>query len=298
MDLDAGEEVCGECGLVISNEIVDRGPEWRAFTFAEKNSRSRTGIGSSPTLYGNGLSTVFRGDRDASGHHLNIEVLSRMDRLRRYDNRSKFDETWRKNLSFAMAELDRMCVVLAIPKNIKEQSAHIYREALKADLIRGRSIDAFVAASIYAACRQAEIPRPIKKISEVSTRDHGEITRSYRILLQKLKYKMPLDTPIKFIPNIASKLNLGREAEQKAMELLKKAQARRGISGKEPHGLAAAALYMACLSLDYRKTQKEVADAAGTTEVTLRNRMRGLESVLRVEPKLDALPMPIVMVGH
>jgi len=164
-DTENGERVCSTCGLVIEETPIDMGPEWRAFTVAEKNTRSRTGLGSSLTLYDKGLSTVFKGDRDASGRKLNNEARLKMDRLRRYDNRSKFDETWRRNLSIAMAELDRMSVILHIPSNIKEQAALIYRKALKADLIRGRSIDAFVAASIYAACRAAEVPRPIKKVS-------------------------------------------------------------------------------------------------------------------------------------
>jgi len=269
------------------------GPEWRAFTVAEKNTRSRTGLGSSLTLYDKGLSTVFKGDRDASGRKLNNEARLKMDRLRRYDNRSKFDETWRRNLSIAMAELDRMSVTLHIPSNIKEQAALIYRKALKADLIRGRSIDAFVAASIYAACRAAEVPRPIKKVSEASTRDHSEVARTYRLLIRELKIRMPIDEPMKFVPSIAAKLNLRRDTEQKAVDILKSAKIKKGISGKDPRGLAAAALYMACLANDDKRIQKEVALAAGTTEVTLRNRLRGLEASIKpLRMEVQPIEMP------
>jgi len=290
-DPENGERVCSRCGLVIDETPIDMGPEWRAFTVAEKNSRSRTGLGSSLTLYDKGLSTVFKGDRDASGRKLNTEARLKMDRLRRYDNRSKFDETWRRNLSIAMAELDRMSVILHIPNNIKEQAALIYRKALKADLIRGRSIDAFVAASIYAACRAAEVPRPIKKVSEASTRDHSEVARTYRLLIRELKIRMPVDDPMKFVPSIASKLKLRRDTEQKAINILKSAKMKQGLSGKDPRGLAAAALYMACLENDDKRIQKDVAIAAGTTEVTLRNRLRGLEEVITpiqsVHPVMD-----------
>lgn len=290
-DPENGERVCSRCGLVIDETPIDMGPEWRAFTVAEKNSRSRTGLGSSLTLYDKGLSTVFKGDRDASGRKLNTEARLKMDRLRRYDNRSKFDETWRRNLSIAMAELDRMSVILHIPNNIKEQAALIYRKALKADLIRGRSIDAFVAASIYAACRAAEVPRPIKKVSEASTRDHSEVARTYRLLIRELKIRMPVDDPMKFVPSIASKLKLRRNTEQKAINILKSAKMKQGLSGKDPRGLAAAALYMACLENDDKRIQKDVAIAAGTTEVTLRNRLRGLEKVITpiqsVHPVMD-----------
>ncbi|MDP2900117.1 MAG: TFIIB-type zinc ribbon-containing protein [Candidatus Bathyarchaeota archaeon] len=277
-DPENGERVCSECGLVIEESPMDTGPEWRAFTIDEKNSRSRTGLGMSLTLYDKGLSTVFNGDRDASGRRLNSEARLKMDRLRRYDNRSKFDETWRRNLSVAMAELDRMSVLLHVPSNVKEQAAHIYRKALKADLIRGRSIDAFVAASLYAACRAAEVPRPIKKVSEASTRDHSEVARTYRLIIRELKLRMPVDGPVKFVASIAAKLKLRRDTEQMAINILQLAKIRQALTGKDPRGLAAAALYKACLENDDRRIQKEVALAAGTTEVTLRNRLRGLET--------------------
>jgi transcription initiation factor TFIIB len=283
-DPENGEMVCANCGLVVEEELIDRGPEWRAFTADEKQSRTRTGLGMSYTLYDKGLSTVFNGYRDAQGNRLKDETRIKMDRLRRYDNRSKFDETWRRNLSIAMAELDRMAAALHLPQSVKEQAAIIYRRALKMDLIRGRSIDAFVAASIYAACRQSKVPRPLKEITKTSTREHSEVARTYRLLIREMKLKMPVDDPMKFIPSIASKLNLRRDTEQYAIDILRRAKVRRGLTGKDPRGVAAAALYMACIDNNDKRIQKDVAEAAGTTEVTLRNRLRGLEATLKQLP--------------
>lgn len=280
-DPENGEMVCASCGLVVEEELIDRGPEWRAFTADEKQSRTRTGLGMSYTLYDKGLSTVFNGYRDAQGNRLKDETRIKMDRLRKYDNRSKFDETWRRNLSIAMAELDRVAAALHLPQSIKEQAALIYRRALKMDLIRGRSIDAFVAASIYAVCRQSRIPRPLKEITKASTREHSEVARTYRLLIREMKLKMPVDDPMKFIPSIASKLNLRRDTEQYAVDILRRAKERQGLTGKDPKGIAAAALYMACIDNNDKRIQKDVAEAAGTTEVTLRNRLRGLESTLK-----------------
>jgi transcription initiation factor TFIIB len=280
VDKKAGEEVCSSCGLVVSDEIVDTGPEWRAFTNAEKESRARTGMGMSYTLYDKGMSTGFSGNRDARGNRLDFETRNKMTRLKRYDNRSKLDDTWGRNLSIAMAELDRLSATLHIPQQVKEQAALIYRRSLKKDLIRGRSIDAFVAASLYAACRQSKVPRPLKNVSKASTREHSEVSRSYRLLLRELNLKMPIDDPMKFVSGIASKLKIRRDTERYAVDLLKKARERQGLSGKDPRGIAAAALYMACVENDDKRIQKGVAAAAGTTEVTLRNRLRGLETVL------------------
>lgn len=280
MDLENGEEVCSQCGLVVSEDIVDTGPEWRAFTKAEKDARTRTGSGASYTLYDKGLSTGFDGTRDGHGRRLDPETRTRMSKLRRYDNRSKMDESWGRNLSIAMAELDRLSTSLHIPQSVKEHAALIYRKALQHDLIRGRSIDAFVAASLYAACRFHRIPRPLKKIAQASTRDYPEVARSYRLLLRELKLKMPIDDPMKFVPGIASKLNLRRDTELFAIEILRRAKERKGLSGKDPQGMAAAALYMACQENNDKRIQKEIAAAAGTTEVTLRNRLKGLQTTL------------------
>ena len=126
----------------------------------------------------------------------------------------------------------------------------------------------------------AEGTKALKEISKASTREHSEISRSYRLLLKDLKLKMPVDDPMKFVPGIASKLKVMHETERKAVDILRKAKERQGLSGKDPRGIAAAALYMACKDNNDKKIQKDVAQAAGTTEVTLRNRLRGLETIL------------------
>ena len=286
LDYEAGEEVCSDCGLVNSEDIVNTGPEWRAFTSAEKDKRTRVGMARSYTLYDMGLSTSFSGNRDARGNRLDTDTRNRMNKLKRYDTRSKLDDTRGRNLSIAMAELDRLSAILYIPKTVKEHAALIYRRALTADLIRGRSIDAFVAASLYAACRKLRVPRPLKEVSKASTREHSEVSRSYRLLHRELNLKMPIDDPMKFVSGIASKLNVRQDTQHKAVEILRKAKERQGLSGKDPRGIAAAALYMACLENDDKRIQKDVAAAAGTTEVTLRNRLRGLEETL-----VDSVPM-------
>jgi transcription initiation factor TFIIB len=292
IDPDVGEEVCGRCGLVLSDDIIDTGPEWRAFTNAEKANRPRVGMARSYAIYDMGLSTSFKGGRDARGNKLDIDTRNRMKKLKRYDTRSKLDDTWGRNLSIAMAELDRLSTLLHIPKMVKESAAFIYRQSLKADLIRGRSIDAFVAASLYAACRRHRVPRPLKEISKASTREHPEVSRSYRLLHRELKLKMPIDDPMKFVSGIASKLDVRPRTERQAVDILRRAKEKKGLSGKDPRGIAAAALYMACIENNDKRIQKDVASAAGTTEVTLRNRLKGLEDVLR-EPVAVSEDLPV-----
>jgi transcription initiation factor TFIIB len=279
IDQEAGEEICGNCGLVLNDTQINMGPEWRSFSIQERNARSRTGMATSYVIYDKGLSTVLTGFRDGTGKKLNEEMIQTMNRLRKYDNRSKMDDTRRRNLSIAMAELDRMSDALHLPQNIKERSALMYRKALKEDYIRGRSIDAFVAACIYAVCRQSGVPRQLKEISVLSKREHSEVARTYRFLLREMGLKMPIDGPFKFIPMMAAKLELKADTEHRAIEILRSAQKLRGLSGKDPKGVAAAAIYKACLENSDKRVQKTVAKAAGTTEVTLRNRLKGFETL-------------------
>jgi len=288
-DKNSGEHVCGTCGMVLNETLVDPGPEYRVFSLAESEDRRRTGTGYSYSIYDKGLSTVIKGDRDARGNKLDYETQRRMRRLRRQDNRSKVNETHARNLSIAMAELDRMATELHLPKNVKEGAALIYRKCLKEDLIRGRSIDAFVAASIYASCRLEKVPRPLKRVSKLSTREHSEVAMTYRLMLRELNLKPPVDGPFKFVPSIASKLKVKQGTERLAVEILRKGDEAKELMGKDSRGLAAAALYMACQRNDDRRVQREIAEAAGTTEVTLRNRYKGLKEAINDMPTPESV---------
>jgi len=279
-DQSKGEEVCGRCGLVISDVVVDRGPEWRAFTPEERITKRRTGAPTSYAYYDKGLSTSFRADKDIRGRRLDQRTRHKMRRLKRYDTRLKLDERWMRSLSQAMSELNRLADILHLPNSVRERAAVIYRRALEGDLIKGRTIAGFVAASVYAACRQARIPRSLQEISEASTRDHREMSRTYRYLLRELEIKMPVDYPMKYVSRIASKMGISRETDRLTVEILREAREKKALMGKDPRGIAAAALYMACKFNGEGCTQKDVAEAAGTTEVTLRNRLRDLEGVI------------------
>ena len=278
-DPSSGEEVCFKCGLVLSEDAVDRGAEWRAFTPEEKKAKKRAGPPRSYTNYDKGLYTSFGTDTDSKGRRLASETRQKMRRLKRQDIRSKLDESRIRNLSEAMSELTRLADVLHLPEVVRERAAIIYRRALMKDLIKGRTISGFVAASVYAACRQERVPRSLKEVSEASERELKDVSRTYRFLIRELDLKMPVDYPMKFVPKIASKICVTRETDRLAVEILREAREKKVLVGKDPRGIAAAALYMACKAQKEGCTQKDVSDAAGTTEVTLRNRLRDLEGL-------------------
>jgi transcription initiation factor TFIIB len=281
---DTGEIVCAACGLVIHEQMMDKGPEWRAFTQEEKASRSRVGMPSFFFVYDKGLSTTIgRVDRDAFGRKLPLDTRLQMWRLKKWQIRSRAHSSINKNLSRAMSEIDRLSDKTAIPLSVKEKAAVFYRKALKKDLIRGRCIVAIVAASLYAACRRTRTSRTLKEIAEASLVEKNELARCYRLLLRELNIQMPVVDSITYVSKIAENVGISGESQGIAVRILKKAKKRGVAAGKDPIGLAASALYIACLQNREKKTQKDIAEAAGVTEVTVRNRYKTLKKQLNLK---------------
>jgi len=284
-DFGCGEIICQSCGLVTSDKVMDRGPEWRAFTKEERESRGRVGVPMSYSMHDKGLSTVIdRINRDAYGRQLPISTRLEMLRLRKLQIRTRAHSHKVRNLAKAMSELGRLSDNLHIPSQVQERAAVIYRKALDNDLIQGRSIAAIAAAALYAACRATETPRTLKEVTAISNeRKRNDVRRCYRLLLNELDIKMPVEDPIRSVFKIASKVKIPTKTERTAIRILGEAKQREVVSGKDPMGLAAAALYIACVIDDVKKTQKEIAEVANVTEVTVRNRQRGLRKDLELE---------------
>jgi transcription initiation factor TFIIB len=290
-DYDLGEIICHNCGLVLSEHGLNQGPEWRAFTKEEKDERGRVGLPMSFSIHDKGLSTVIdRVNRDASGRQLPLATRLEMLRLRRWQIRTRVHSSTDHNLAQAMAELDRLTDVLHISASIKERAALVYRKALGNALVRGRSIAAMTAASLYAACRISETPRTLKDISAASRIRKKDVARCYRLLVRELDLRMPVMDPVKCISKIATGVEISMLTQQRAIRIINEAKKKGVVTGKDPMGLAAASLYVACVLEGEKKTQKEIADVANVTEVTVRNRYKGLKEALNIvidqRPKL------------
>ncbi len=280
-DYDAGETVCSDCGLVATEPVISMGPEWRAFTPEQKASRTRVGMPASYVMFDKGLSTTIgRVDRDASGRRLPWSTRLKMWRLRKWQIRSRVHSSFERNLAQAMTELNRLSDKLSIHSQIRENAAVIYRKALEKGLVQGRSIAGIMAASLYAACRKSETPRMLREVAEASLVDKKEVSRCYRLLLRELEIHMPPDDPVTYISQIGAKAGISIPIQGIALDILREARQKRLTSGKDPGGLAAATLYLACLQVNEKKTQKDIAKAADVTEVTVRNRYKALQRQL------------------
>jgi len=283
-DSSSGEFLCGNCGFVLKERAEEVGYEWRAFSPEERAQRSRTGSPSTLSKHDMGLSTVIGyGFRDATGKTLPSATKNAIQRMRTWDRRSLAHPSSDRNLTIAFSELSRLADKLNVGEHVVEHAAYTYRKALERGLVRGRSISAMISASLYEACRDTNTPRTLKDVASLVNMKKKELAKYYRLLVRELDLAIPVADPIRCISRIASKAKLSEKTQRKALEILIAVKESKTSAGKDPMGLAASALYLASTmdsKEDHVVTQKDVAEGAGVTEVTIRNRIKGLKQVV------------------
>jgi len=275
-----GEMFCSKCGFVATDRVEQEGPEWRSFSKEEGDNRIRTGTPTSLAMHDMGLATIINPqNKDATGKPLSASMKSTIERLRTWDNRSQVHEPVDRNFRQAFSELNRLKDKLALSDAVIEKTAYIYRKALDKGLVRGRSIPGLIAASLYAACRNTETPRTLTDVANGINIKRKDIARCYRLLLKELDLKMPVTDSIQCVARIASRIGIAEKTKRYAVNVLKQAQENEVSAGKDPMGLAAA-LYLSYVKNEEDKTQRDIAEAANVTEVTIRNRYKGLKDSL------------------
>jgi len=276
-DHEYAEIVCMDCGFVIAAKLTDRGPEWRAFDQEQRDKRTRVGAPLTFTIHDKGLSTMIDWhDRDIYGRRLSPAQKAQVYRLRKWQRRIRVSDATERNLAFALSEISKIANTLNLPKSILETASVIYRKAVKEHLIRGRSIQGVTAAALYMACRQCRLARTLDEIAEASAIDKKEVGRSYRFLVKELNYFVPSLKPTHYITKFCNQLAMQGKNEEIAHKTLTVAKNLKLTSGRGPTGIAAAASYVASVLTGERKTQREIAEIAQVTEVTIRNRYKEL----------------------
>jgi transcription initiation factor TFIIB len=276
-DYECAELVCMNCGYVIAAKLADRGPEWRAFDDEQRAKRTRVGAPLTYTIHDKGLSTMIDWhDRDVYGKGLSPGQKAQVYRLRKWQRRIRVSDATERNLAFALSEITKIANNLNLPKNVLETASLIYRKAVKERLIRGRSIQGVTSAAIYLACRQCGLPRTLEEIAQASNVSKKEVGHSYRFLIKELNYFIPPLKPSQYITKFSNQLTMQGKVEEIAHKILATARELKLTSGRGPTGIAAAASYIASVLTGERKTQREIAEIAQVTEVTIRNRYKEL----------------------
>jgi transcription initiation factor TFIIB len=276
-DYESGELVCQSCGYVVSSAQLNQGPEWRAFDHIQRDKLPRVGAPSTWTIHDKGLSTsIGWQDKDGFGQKLSPENRAKLYRLRKWHRRSKVSTSNQRNLALALSEMNSICYKLNLPRNVIETSSIIYRRALQKQLIRGRTIQSVVVASIYMACRQCGVIRTLEEVANVTNMTKKTAAKNYRFLLKALKPSVPQAKPAGYISKLINKLALSGETERLALQILTKASELKLTCGRGPNGIAAACIYISTQLNAERRTQGEIAKEAYVTEVTIRNRCKEL----------------------
>ncbi|MFP3952382.1 MAG: transcription initiation factor IIB [Candidatus Bathyarchaeia archaeon] len=282
-DPDRGELVCKSCGFVVSEEELDRGPDWRAFTLEQRQNLPRAGAPLTLTMHDKGLSTKIGKGRDYSGRRIKSGVKYKYYRLRKWNRRSKLSDSNHRNLSKALSHIGRMGDRLNLPRNVLETASKIYRQALQKDLIQGRTIKGVAATSIYIACRKCNVVRSLEEIAGETTNSVKQLARTYRHIYWKMESDVPTTDHFSCISKIANKLDLFGELERIASMIMEEAMNAMLTVGRNPKSIAAACIYIACYSVGEAVTQREIAGAANVTEVTIRNRYKEILEKLDID---------------
>ena len=279
-DEEHGETACEDCGLVVDEAKIDRGPEWRSFDDGEWSTRSRVGAPTTNLLHDNGLSShIGWENRDSHGNALSSRQRRRMQRLRTWDERFRTRDHTERNLKQALGEIQRMGSALGLADDVRETASALYRRALEEDLLPGRTIEAIATAALYAAARQLNTPRSVDEVAAVSRAEEMEFKRAYRYVVRELGLAVQPASPHHYVGRLASGLDFEPETEQFARELLDAADGTGTFNGKSPVGLAAAAIYAAARLTGLTLTQDEISEIADVSNVTIRNRYQELLAV-------------------
>lgn len=280
-DPDKGEIVCNDCGLVIEDRMVDEGEDPQG-KFDKSLKSGRGGPPISMQKFDKGLTTTVGDLSDL--YKLQSKDTKKFLKLKKWQER--VSTSIERNLRLAMAELRVVSSYLSLPNVVRDEASRIYNYVLQRSMVRGRSMESVIAACIYAACRSYGIPRTLDEMSTASDVERKEIGRTYRFIIRRLGIRIKQSSPKGYISRFSSVLNLSPKTQNSALEILDRAEVIELTSGRGPAGIAAAALYVAALINDEKKTQREVADVAGITEVTIRNRYKELIERLNLENKI------------
>jgi len=259
------ETVCENCGLVVEEHAVDPGPEWRSFG-DDDTDPERTGAPLTRSRHDRGLSTEIGRSTRVKGRK-----RRRLSRMRTQHKRTQISSKRERNQVYAFTEIRRLSGDLGLPEVVRDRACRLFESAQDADLLRGRSLEGFAAACVYAACRTADAARTISEVCGAAKASRGEYRAAYDAMNRELGLPVGPVDPAEYLPRFASQLDLPTGVERRAGELAARTREEGIADGRDPGGVAAACLYTAAREHDVALTQADAAAVADVTPVTLRN---------------------------
>ncbi|HXQ91520.1 MAG TPA: TFIIB-type zinc ribbon-containing protein [Nitrososphaerales archaeon] len=287
-DQEKGEILCPHCGFVAVDQSIDTAPEWKQLDYEERSKRMRVGLPASFALHDYGLSTDISGDnRDSHGRYLDQTNRQSAQRMQKWQRRIRTSAQGERSLANALTKITEAADQLRLPAPIVEEASHIFRKSAKQSVSKSKSIAGMAAASIYLACRRSKVNRSLREISKAAGTQERSSARYFRLLLNEVeKNYVPPPTVQKYISKLVNKEKINPKVERIALDLADRATESEISSGKTPSGLAAAYVYIASVLCSEHIPQREIAEIAEVTEVTVRNRCREILEKFTIRQRL------------
>jgi transcription initiation factor TFIIB len=280
-DPELGEIICNICGIVLSEEkelpLHTRvQEEMTVMNHVNSKSTNRDLRYNENNILFNieSSTTIGRSNVDAIGKKISKDMENKIDKLRIWERRTRYINPKDRNLKSAFTQLNSIRPKLGLSNAIVEKSFYIYKKASSAGLIQGRITEGILSASIYLACKELEIPKTLKEISDITNVKVKSISKYSRLLIFELGLKpIPIIDPIKCIVKIANNLKLEEKIKHKAIKIMKEVMKEEIHVGKNPLSIAASTIYAVCKTIEEDdKTQIEIANSAGISAAVVRDR--------------------------
>jgi transcription initiation factor TFIIB len=276
-DPEKGEHLCVKCGFVAEDQTIDSSPEWKSMDYEERNKRMQTGAPSTFTRHDGGLTTEISGDfRDSHGNYLHGQSKEQAEHLKKWNRRIQTSGPGDRSLAVALGKITEIASLMRLPSNVAEDASLIFRKSSRSSSSKSKSVAGMAVASLYLSCRRAGINRTLKEISTNAGVKANVAAKYYRNLRVQGNNEVYIPPPSvqKYISKLVNKEKINPRVERLALELSDKTNESEISSGKTPAGLAAAYVYIASVIAGEHIPQREIAEYAEVTEVTVRNRCR------------------------
>jgi len=280
----AGDTICGSCGLVLGERLVDTRSEWRTFSNDDQGNDdpSRVGEAANPLLNGSQLqSGIAFGDGG-----------SRNRDLQRAQSKATHDKST-KTLLAAYKQIGSLCDTWELPRTVSESAKHIFKLAEDHKVLRGKSQDAIIGGCIFIACRQTpgaqRTFREIHNLTKVSKKEIGRVFKALEEFLRKYnadQAKNAVQTtgvtaannfqpsesmkPSELCNRYCNKLKLSRQTTMIATNLAERMEHANVLAGRSPLSAAAACIYMISFLMGESRSPKDIAKIGGVSDGTIR----------------------------
>jgi len=295
----SGDLVCGNCGLVLGDRIVDTRSEWRTFANDEGDDPSRVGAATDNLM--EDLDTMISFRDNGSGI---------ANELKRAQSRTLNARTER-NLLTAFRDIASWCDQFSLPKTISDIAKQLYKRSDEEKLLRGKSMDAVIAACIFIACRQAHVPRTFREIfcnlTHVSKKTLGQC---YKELERAFNLTPGASAPStgasstgaeNLLVRYCNHLDLPASVQTICADIIVAARDHGIAAGRSPVSIAGGAIFFTCHLLGKVKSVREISTVAGVSEATIklvyrlyyahREKLVKEEWITEGKAKMDRLPV-------